>query len=76
MLTKDQLDARAQLLWGHDGVVLVTRRPDQGVDVKTERGHLKYHRLDLDGHVACHRGCRELEAFHDGTGARARWEGK
>ena len=63
-MTKDQADARAQQLWGPLGVATVTMQAG-GVLVTTERGRLRYHRMDSDGHVTCHNDCKKFEKYLD-----------
>lgn len=58
------LEAIAKGIWG-DGVMVITPRPDDGVDVDTitdtDVSLSRYHRLDKHGRVACHVSCQEKQ---------------
>ena len=64
MLTRDQADNRAQLIWGALGELKIQTRPDGGFDVETPGSRPQWHRLDDAGHAACHQACRRLEEFY------------
>ena len=69
-MTRHEAFERACRVWGRDRVISVGVRPDGGAAVNCrsaiqasdmrERNYAA-HRLDANGHVACHDDCRSLE---------------
>jgi hypothetical protein len=70
-MTLSEAKERVSAIWVGRNVSYIQLRPDGGVDVNLDATHGRYgdmrergyayHRLDANGHVACHSDCQSLE---------------